>query len=269
MADSIRVLHVDDEPDFADMAAIFLERFDDRLEVETLTNAEEGINRVKESAIDCVVSDYDMPGKSGIDFLSEIRELSDELPFILYTGKGSEEIAGEAISTGVTDYIQKQPGTSQYKLLVNRIDNSVAQYRAGQAIKEAEMKLSLIAEKTDDILFLVDSEWTELQFVNSAYEKVWGESVEDLKRNPRSFLDKIHPADVDRVEAIFERILNGKPTAVQYRILTDGDNVRWMYSEGKPVYEDGEFTRIVGTVRDITDQKVREEKLQSQISERE
>ena len=71
MNDEIQVLHVDDEPDFADMAATFLEREDDRFSIETATDADEGLERLGENEYDCVVSDYDMPKKDGIEFLGD------------------------------------------------------------------------------------------------------------------------------------------------------------------------------------------------------
>ena len=129
---SIRVLHVDDEPEFTDMAASFLEREDERFEVETATSASNGLDRLADSDFDCVISDYDMPGQSGIEFLEAVREEYPDLPFILYTGKGSEEVASDAISAGATDYLQKQTDTSQYTVLANRIANAVDQYRSSR-----------------------------------------------------------------------------------------------------------------------------------------
>jgi CheY-like chemotaxis protein len=108
----IHVLHVDDEPGFADMAADFLARLDDRFDVETATNANDAIDQLGENEYDCIVSDFEMPGKDGIEFLRAVREDYPDLPFILYTGKGSEAVASEAISAGVTDYLQKESGTS-------------------------------------------------------------------------------------------------------------------------------------------------------------
>lgn len=127
---NIHVLHVDDEPDFADMAAEFIRRQSERLDVETLTSANEAIDRVCESKVHCIVSDFDMPGQNGIEFLEAVRERCPNLPFILFTGKGSEDIASEAISSGVTDYLQKGSGTGQYDVLANRIINSVENHRA-------------------------------------------------------------------------------------------------------------------------------------------
>ena len=76
-----------------------------------------------------MVTDYDMPGRDGIEFLEAVREEHPELPFILFTGKGSEAVASETISAGVTDYLQKEAGTEQYAALATRIRNVVTRYR--------------------------------------------------------------------------------------------------------------------------------------------
>ncbi|RKS76013.1 response regulator receiver domain-containing protein [Haloarcula quadrata] len=82
---SISVLHVDDEPDFAELAADMLEREDDRFTVATATSASEGLERLAADDFDCIVSDYDMPGQNGIEFLEQVRDEFPDLPFILYT----------------------------------------------------------------------------------------------------------------------------------------------------------------------------------------
>ncbi|MEF8777926.1 MAG: response regulator [Natronomonas sp.] len=77
MTDSIRVLHVDDEPDFADMTARFLERQDPQFTVETASDSCEGMDRLEQSEYDCIVSDYEMPGQNGIEercYLRDIRQ---------------------------------------------------------------------------------------------------------------------------------------------------------------------------------------------------
>jgi PAS domain S-box-containing protein len=129
-AGSIRVLYVDDEPDFAALAAQFLTRESDRFTVLTETRAAAGLDRLDEGRVDCVVSDYDMPEMDGLAFLVAVRERYPNLPFVLVTGRGSEELASEAISAGVTDYLQKRGGREQYAILANRILNAVAQARA-------------------------------------------------------------------------------------------------------------------------------------------
>lgn len=141
---SINVLHVDDEPALTELVATFLHRENERLTVQTASSASEGLDRLAENGIDCIVSDYDMPGQNGLEFLQTVRKTDPELPFILYTGKGSEEIASEAIATGVTDYLQKHSGSEQYELLANRITNAVEQYRSTQQAANLERIRSVI-----------------------------------------------------------------------------------------------------------------------------
>ena len=150
-ADAIDVLYVDDDPGFADLVAASLDE-DERLSVRTATHPDDGLQLLSAHDIDCVVSDYDMPRTNGIEFLEAVRERSPEFPFILYTGEGSEEIASEAISSGVSDYLQKKSGTEQYELLSDRIKNSVTQFRAQRELRTQREELEQLHETTRDLL---------------------------------------------------------------------------------------------------------------------
>lgn len=131
----ISVLHVDDEQEIAELTATHLERLHDDFSVVTETDATIALERLRDDGrFDCVVSDYEMPSMDGLEFLGAVREIDPDLPFILFTGKGSEEIASEAIRAGVTDYMQKAIGTKQYEVLANRIRNAVYQYRTEQEL---------------------------------------------------------------------------------------------------------------------------------------
>jgi len=143
---AIRVLHVDDDPELGDLTATHLEREDDRFAVRTATGAAEGLDSIEARPPDCVVSDYDMPGQDGIEFLRSVREERPELPFILFTGKGSEEVASDAIGAGATDYLQKGSGTDQYGILANRIGNAVEQYRSNRRAANLERVRELGSE---------------------------------------------------------------------------------------------------------------------------
>ncbi|MHB9286896.1 PAS domain-containing protein [Halobacteriales archaeon Cl-PHB] len=264
-AGEIRVLHVDDEPAFCDMVSTFLEQEDDEFRVSTATSPADGLEQLADRDFDCVVSDYDMPGTDGIEFLAAVREQYPKRPFILYTGKGSEEIASEAISAGVTDYLQKQSGTGHYTVLANRIRNAVDQYRSRHAVETTERKLVELAERTDDVLFMFDRDWSELLFVNSAYEEIWGRSTEELEGDPTSFLEMVHPEDRDQVRAAMERVSEGTPSQQEYRVVRQDGEHRWVRTDTKPILEDGDSARIVGKVSDVTERKERELRLETII----
>ncbi|WP_425601765.1 PAS domain-containing protein [Haloplanus pelagicus] len=140
MVSSVHVLHVDDDPSFGELVAEFLDREGDQFEISTATSANEGLEYLTDDshAVDCIVSDFDMPHTSGIEFLEDVRDDHPELPFILFTGKGSEDVASDAISAGATDYLQKGGGTDQYTVLANRIHNAVDQYRSRRRAAEHE-----------------------------------------------------------------------------------------------------------------------------------
>ena len=146
MGDPIRVLHVDDDAALRETVASLLEREDARFSVETVESAVTGEARLADGEFDCVVSDYDMPGVNGIEFLERVREVHPELPFILFTGKGSEAVASDAISAGVTEYLQKRAGTEQYELLAHRIKNAVAQHQTVRRAETLDRVRTLVAD---------------------------------------------------------------------------------------------------------------------------
>lgn len=143
----IHVLHVDDKPSLTEIVSEFLEDIHDKIIVASETSAGDALDRLfnSDEEYDCIVSDYEMPGMNGQDFLEAVREKRPNLPFILFTGKGSEEIASQAISSGVTDYLRKGTGTDQYQLLANKIENAVNRWRT-------QYRLDWIREQTDVLL---------------------------------------------------------------------------------------------------------------------
>ncbi|WP_160134928.1 response regulator [Halococcus salsus] len=177
----IRVLHVDDEPGFCELVGLFLEREHDAIEVTTATSAEAGLERfdAADEPVDCVVSDYDMPGMNGLDFLERVRESNPDLPFVLFTGRGSEEIASEAITAGVNEYVEKRHGTEQYALLANRIDHLVGEYRAERELEATNERLRKLYSGITDAVFALDTE-RRFTYVNGRAEELLGQSEEEL-----------------------------------------------------------------------------------------
>ena len=137
MADHIRVLAVDD-PTVVDLVADRLERDDDSFAVRTATEPSATLEILERERIDCVVSEYDMPGLNGLELLERVRANHPDIPFILYTGNGSEAVASDAIAAGVTDYLQKSGGAEQYDLLGNRIESAVREHRATARAEKLE-----------------------------------------------------------------------------------------------------------------------------------
>lgn len=258
----IHVLHVDDKPAFTDMVAEFLEREENQFTVETATSVSEGTSCLVERDFDCIVSDYEMADQNGLEFLETVRADQPDIPFILFTGKGSEEVASEAISASVTDYMQKGTGSDQYTVLANRIKNSVEQYRAKREANQTQKRLQELTESTPDCMWMFTSDWEELLFI-SGYEEVWDRPATTVKENPQDFLNGVYSGDQERVSHAMDCLSNGDPIDIEYRIQRGDDSIGWIWVKGKPIFDDnGDVVRVVGFTRDITSRKDHEQELE-------
>jgi len=117
----MKVLLVDDDPLFLELSKTFLEVFHD-ITSDTVDSAREAIQKLEKDSYDVVVSDYDMPSMDGITFLKTIRDKSINIPFILFTGVGKEDVMHQAIENGADSFIQKiGDPRAQYSELSKRI----------------------------------------------------------------------------------------------------------------------------------------------------
>lgn len=117
----MKVLLVDDDPLFLELSKAFLEVFHDILS-DTVDSAREALLKLEEDSYDVVVSDYDMPFMDGITLLRTIRDKRIDIPFILFTGVGKEEIMDKAMENGANSFIQKiGDPKAQYSELSKRI----------------------------------------------------------------------------------------------------------------------------------------------------
>jgi PAS domain S-box-containing protein len=165
---------VDDDGEVLDLLETMLPRVGP-FEVEGFTDPDEVLDRVRDGDVDCVVSDYEMPGLDGFDLLERVRAFDPDLPFILYTGRGSEEIASDAISLGVTDYLRKGGGTAQFALLGHRIEEAVARYRAERA---TDHRLQAMETAREGICILRTD--GTFEYANGAYLDLYGYREDDL-----------------------------------------------------------------------------------------
>ena len=261
MSDQIQVLHVDDEPDLRNLTATFLGREDDRITVETATSGAEGLDRLDEN-VDCVVSDYEMPGMDGIEFLETVRREYPDLPFILFTARGGEKVASEAISAGVTDYLQREAGTEQYAVLANRITNAVAGVRAQRRVKEERRRFQMLFEQLTQptVEIRYDADEPIVQQVNPAFEEVFGYDADKIVGDS---LDAYILPEDEREEAsrINQRMQagGGFDSMEVTRRTAEGDREFLLQNA---VYDDGSGGFTIYT--DITDRIRRERRLETQ-----
>jgi CheY-like chemotaxis protein len=228
---TIRILYVDPNRDFREEIAALLEQEDEQLTVVQVDEAEAAKSRLREDAFDCVVSEYTLPTSDGLALLDHVHRDGEEIPFLLFTDSGSEELASEAISAGVTDYVPKKPDFPQHTLLANRIVNSVTQHRAHRQALEAEQRLQTLTEATSDVLWMFTPDWSEVLFVNSVYEEVWRRSVEALIEDPSDLMEECTPRIATKCRRRWNvwrgaRLLRWSAGSTPRRISSDGCGCR-------------------------------------------
>jgi PAS domain S-box-containing protein len=261
-APGISVLHVDDDPAFADLTTEMLSEHEAQFTVETAMNASEGRDRLAANSFDCIVSDYEMPGQNGIEFLETIRQEYPDLPFILYTGKGSEAVASDAIAAGVTDYLQKKSGTSQYTVLANRIRNAVEKRRQQERAQATRDRLRQIIDMLPQLVS-VKNEAGEFLLANEAVADAYGTTVRSLE----GAVDTDFAASEEEIEqfraddrAVIE---SGEPKHISEEPLTTADGETRLLETTKipydPVETDGDA--VLAVSRDITEHRERENML--------
>lgn len=186
-AKGISVLVVDDEPASLSLTKEYLER--SGFAVTGAPSAAAGRELARSRPFDAIVSDYIMPEMNGVELLKAIRAEDIATPFVLFTGRGREEVAVEALNNGADFYLHKgfEP-ESTYALLSREVQNAVHRRRAEEALKENEARFRSLFENIDDRFQLLkvlrdeDGEVRDMVIlnVNPAYERFVGKKAGEL-----------------------------------------------------------------------------------------
>ncbi len=249
-----RILYVDDEPGLLEITKLFLER-NGEIRVDTSTSAIPALPLLDSGEHDAVISDYQMPGMDGIAFLKKVRASGNKIPFILFTGKGREEVVIQALNEGADFYLQKGGDpVSQFAELSNKIRYAINSKRAEETLKEKTAELDRFFNSSLDLLCIADTDGY-FRRLNPEWERALGYSVSELEG--KKFLDYVHPDDLAQtIEAV--SILAGKKEIMNFenRYRHKDGTYRWIewrsYPYGNSIY---------ASARDITDRKRAEQEL--------
>jgi PAS domain S-box-containing protein len=254
------VLYVDDDQLLLDLCRSYLEKSGD-FRIEITNSAPDAIEKIKNTSYDAIVSDYQMPEMDGIEFLKKVRESGNSIPFIIFTGKGREEVVIEAINSGADSYIQKGGDPkAQFAELAHKIRQIVRRSRAEQTLKESEVRYRAIFQNTSDIIWVLDREGRSI-YTSPSSERILGYLDGSLVgKDPLEF---IHPKDRDRIKAdlsaVYEKKNTGTPS--EYRIRAVNGEYLWVESIAVNLIGILGVDGLVLTTRPITERKREEEAL--------
>jgi DNA-binding NarL/FixJ family response regulator len=146
----IHVLHVDDDPSLLEISKVMLLDLDSSFEIDCACCVDEAFEKLAAGHYDVVISDFKMPQKNGLQFLTELREKNNETPFILFTGKSREEVAIQALNLGPDGYINKQGNPETvYGELLHSIRQSVVRKKTEGIIQTQNMILKRLNKSSN------------------------------------------------------------------------------------------------------------------------
>ena len=257
-AQQVSVLHVDDDRSVLDLTTAFLNRELDEVSVTTVTDPRAVLDRLDAGQFNCVISDYEMPEMDGFELFETIREEYPLVPFILYTGKGSEEIASQAVNTGVTGYFQKG-GADQQRRLANRVEQAAGEY---QTKIEAD-RYSTVLRALEYPIYVVD-ETGEFSYVNDAFLEMTGYDRGEIIGSGTDII-KNEEAVATAEDRLGSLLSDEEPDTTQFPVdivPKDGEPIPCRDHMGVLPYEGEDFRGSIGILRNVCNEKRRETELE-------
>lgn len=253
---------MDDESDFLNSAKEFLEK-QHHLDVDVASSVDKAVERMREKEYDVIVSDYGMPVKDGLEFLRELRDKGNNIPFVIFTDESKQDAIVEALNLGADQFIKKTGNRKTvHAQLLHGIRQAVGRKRAEERLRESEEKYRSLFELAPDGILTVDLSCVVTSF-NKAASKTLGYSKSEIVGNHFSELIFVPPPDIPKFLELFEATIRGEEPGPF--------EVTWRRKDGAPFFaevhmsmmkQDGRITGIQIVARDITERTRANEKFE-------
>jgi PAS domain S-box-containing protein len=163
--ETIQILYVNSDSAFTELVQTKLQQTDIDIGCTPVEEPDDVYQELETGDIDCIVTAYSLDGLNGIELTKSVRKRDDDIPILLFTGQGSEEIAGQATQAGVSDYIPVSPNRDNFTLLANRIQTLATAARDREAAERTRRRFRRTLERATDAVYAVDTDW-RIEYMN-------------------------------------------------------------------------------------------------------
>jgi PAS domain S-box-containing protein len=262
MNQPLRILHLEDEADYADLVQTLLAQ-EVNVDVRTVSNRaqfEEALNR---RDFDLILADYLLPDFDGHSALQLAHERCPDIPFVILSGTLAETAAIETLSKGATDYVLKalpERLVPAIKRALRESSERSARKRIELELRRNEQHFKTFTENSLDVLTVVNSAGTIL-YNSPSLGSVLGYEPKDVAG--RCVFDLVHPEDLSAALDQFRVVSSTDEIAQRFEFRVRHKNGEWRCVEGVAQNRIGDaaIRGLVFTSRDVTQRKLAEQEL--------
>ena len=255
----ISLLYVDDDQALLDVFKLSMEE-NGEFSVDIFASGHEALDHLINVRYDAIIVDYLLADMDALLFLKVLRSRGDDTPFILFTGKGREEVAIDAFEGGADFYIQKgKDPTSQFNQISLKVNLAIDRRRSEKLLRESEERFRSFFEQSSVgcAINSPDGSWI---YVNRKFSEMSGyEESELLTMNWKDLIPpEIRSEELQSFFGEIKKKSKGFERALQF-IRSDNSRYDVLVSTIPLKGSDGSILSYSSIIHDITKQKQAEE----------
>jgi len=260
MTNPYRILIIEDDPNDVELILLGFSKHDEFF-ADIATSGEEGLDKASKTRYDLVSVDFALPGISGIDVLEEIRRADQDVPVVMVTGRGMEELQVVAYEKFATSFVIKS--VDSLRSLPTIFEALIAEAR----FRSEERRMKRDVERSETVSrYILDNSPTGIyvlqdgcfKMVNSKFGEIFGCEKEDLMGE--HFWSLADPESFECVEGAAKDVGPRRSIVHEFRIVRKDGSKRWVEARIVPLdYQEERW--VLGSLVDITERKEGEKDL--------
>lgn len=260
-----RILHLEDSPVDASLVCTVLQTVEPTVSITVVETGQAYEGQLEAGEYDIILSDYLVPSYGGEVALRRARERQPGLPFVFVSGALGEEIAIEAMKLGATDYVVKERIQRLPSVVARALAEKAERTQrrmAERALMDSEAKFRHLAESVPALIWVADADG-RCKYLSQTWPG------REANGPLGDWLDAVHGDDRPKVAEVYAKSLSDRtPFVIQHRLIDRHNKARCYTNSAVPQFSaDGTFVGLTGSLLDITERQLFQERLEQKAEE--